>query len=47
MAKDPVCKMDVNEKTAMLKLDYNGKIYYFCNSGCKSTFDNNPSKYAK
>ncbi len=47
MAKDPVCKMDVNEKTAKLKSDYNGKTYYFCAPGCKSTFDKNPSKYAK
>jgi YHS domain-containing protein len=47
MAKDPVCKMDVNEKTAKLKSDYNGKIYYFCNPNCKSNFDKNPSKYVK
>lgn len=47
MAKDPVCKMDVNEKTAKLKSDYNGKTYYFCNPSCKSTFDKNPSKYVK
>jgi YHS domain-containing protein len=46
MAKDPVCKMDVNEKTAKLKSDYNGKTYYFCAPNCKSTFDKNPSKYA-
>ena len=42
MAKDPVCKMDVDEKTAKFKSDYKGKTYYFCNSGCKSTFDKNP-----
>ncbi len=47
MAKDPVCKMDVNEKTAKLKSDYNGKTYYFCNASCKTTFDKNPSKYVK
>jgi YHS domain-containing protein len=47
MAKDPVCKMDVNEKTAKLKSDYNGKTYYFCAPGCKLTFDKNPSKYIK
>jgi len=45
MVKDPVCKMDVNEKTAKLKSDYNGKTYYFCNASCKSNFDKNPSKY--
>jgi YHS domain-containing protein len=47
MVKDPVCKMDVNEKTAKLKSDYNGKTYYFCAAGCKSTFEKNPSKYVK
>jgi YHS domain-containing protein len=47
MVKDPVCKMDVNEKTAKLKSDYNGKTYYFCAAGCKSTFEKTPSKYIK
>jgi YHS domain-containing protein len=47
MAKDPVCKMEVNEKTAKIKSDCNGKTYYFCNPNCKSTFDKNPAKYAK
>jgi YHS domain-containing protein len=47
MVKDPVCKMDVNEKTAKLKSDYNDKTYYFCSSSCKTNFDKNPSKYVK
>ncbi len=47
MAKDPVCNMEVGEKTAKWKSDYKGKTYYFCNPGCKSTFDKNPTKYAK
>ena len=47
MAKDPVCKMDVNEKTAKYKSDYNGKTYYFCAAGCKATFDKNPAKFVK
>jgi YHS domain-containing protein len=47
MAKDPVCKMEVNEKTSKLKSDYNGKTYYFCNPNCKSTFEKNPAKYVK
>lgn len=47
MAKDPVCKMDVNEKTAKLKSEYKNTTYYFCNPGCKSTFDKNPTKYVK
>jgi YHS domain-containing protein len=47
MAKDPVCGMNVDEKTAKLKSEYNGKTYYFCAQGCKSTFDKSPSKFVK
>lgn len=46
MAKDPVCGMTVDEKTAQLKSDYMGKTYYFCASSCKATFDKNPAKFA-
>lgn len=45
MAIDPVCKMNVNEKTAKLKSDYKGKTYYFCAPGCKKAFDEAPEKY--
>jgi YHS domain-containing protein len=47
MAKDPVCGMNVDEKTAKSKSEYNGKTYYFCAPGCKSTFDKNPAKFIK
>jgi YHS domain-containing protein len=47
MAKDPVCNMAVDEKTAPAKSDYQGKTYYFCAPGCKSEFDKNPEKYVK
>jgi YHS domain-containing protein len=47
MAKDPVCGMMVDEKTAKFKSDYQGKTYYFCNVSCKNTFDKNPTKFAK
>ena len=46
MAKDPVCGMMVDEKTAKLKCDYNGKTFYFCADSCKKTFEKNPSKFA-
>ena len=45
MAIDPICKMDVDEKTAKWVSEYNGKKYYFCAPGCKKTFDENPEKY--
>jgi YHS domain-containing protein len=46
MAKDPICGMNVDEKKAKFKSEYNGKTYYFCAPGCKATFDKNPGKYA-
>ncbi len=45
MAKDPVCGMDVDEKTAAGKSEYQGQTYYFCSPGCKQSFDRNPEKY--
>ena len=46
MAIDPVCKMTVDEKTAKLVSEYNGKNYYFCAPGCKKKFDTDPEKFA-
>ena len=46
MAKDPVCGMDVDEKKAAGKSEYQGQTYYFCSPGCKATFDKEPQKYA-
>ena len=47
MAKDLVCNMDVDEKTAKYKSQFEGKTYYFCNKMCKETFDRDPNKYVK
>ncbi len=44
-AIDPVCKMEVDEKTAAATSEYKGKKYYFCAQGCKVSFDKNPEKY--
>jgi len=46
MAVDPICKMDVDPKTATWKSTYNGKEYFFCAPGCKKAFDKDPKKYA-
>ncbi len=46
MAKDPVCGMTVDPKTAASKSEYKGVTYYFCSAGCKKSFDANPDKYA-
>ncbi len=45
MSKDPVCGMEVDEKTAAGKSEYKGQIYYFCSVGCKKSFDKEPEKY--
>lgn len=45
MAIDPICKMEVDPKTAKWKSVHNGKEYYFCAPGCKKAFDKNPAKY--
>ena len=45
MAIDPICKMEVDEKTAQYKSEYKGKTYFFCAPGCKKAFDENPEKY--
>ena len=47
MAKDPVCGMTVDEKSAKFKSEHMGKTYYFCSAMCKQRFDANPTKYAK
>ncbi len=45
MEIDPVCKMEVDEKTVQFKTEYQGKIYYFCAPGCKKAFEKEPEKY--
>ena len=45
MARDPVCGMDVDEKTAKHKSEHAGQSYYFCAPGCKKAFEAEPKKY--
>lgn len=45
MAKDLVCNMDVDERTAKWKTVYKGKTYYFCAPGCKKSFEEEPELY--
>lgn len=45
MAIDPVCKMEVDEKTAEWTFEYQGETYYFCAPGCKKAFEENPEEY--
>lgn len=46
MAIDPVCGMQVDEKTAAWKSEYNGKSFFFCSPGCKAAFEKEPERYA-
>ncbi len=47
MARDLVCNMEVDEKTAKWKSQYKGNTYYFCTGICKQKFERNPDKYVK
>jgi YHS domain-containing protein len=38
MAKDPICGMEVDEKTAIKRV-IGGKPYYFCSQSCAETFE--------
>lgn len=46
MAKDVVCGMQVDERTAVGTSEYRGGTYYFCSKMCKERFDREPEKYA-
>ena len=47
MAKDPICGMTVDEKTAVARTVYKGTTYYFCAHGCLRAFLQEPEKYLK
>ena len=44
---DPVCGMQVDEQRAAGKSEHEGQTYYFCSTGCKTKFDQNPEQYTK
>ena len=46
MQKDPVCGMQVDERTATARSSYQGRKVAFCGSECKQKFDKNPESYA-
>jgi len=43
--KDLFCGMDVETETAAASLEYQGKMYYFCDTACKQMFALDPQKY--
>jgi YHS domain-containing protein len=46
MVIDPICNMNVDEKTAEYVSMFKGIKYYFCSPLCKKIFDENPDKYS-
>lgn len=45
--RDPVCNMEVDERSAAGQSDYQGQTYYFCSQSCKNKFEQNPQQYAR
>ncbi|MDH4097254.1 MAG: YHS domain-containing protein [Nitrospira sp.] len=45
MATDPVCQMNVEERTAAEQSAYEGTTYYFCSPGCREAFEKDPGQY--
>jgi Cu+-exporting ATPase len=45
-AKDPICGMEVDPQQAAATSEYQGTTYYFCSTGCKRAFDQDPQRYA-
>jgi YHS domain-containing protein len=45
VAIDPVCGMEVETDLTDLKLEHDGKAYWFCGKGCMLEFGDDPDKY--
>src|SRR5262245_62133114 len=45
MARDPVCGMTVDEKSAAGKFAFDCTTYFFCSPHCLEKFKQDPSKY--
>ena len=46
MIADPVCGMQVDERTATNTSPFGDRTWYFCSAGCRKKFDAAPSSYA-
>ncbi|MEM3580557.1 MAG: copper-translocating P-type ATPase [Candidatus Bathyarchaeia archaeon] len=47
LVTDPVCGMKIDPDTAYSKIEYDGRVIYFCSRICEEEFKKNPKKYAK
>jgi xanthine dehydrogenase accessory factor len=46
LAADPVCGMDVDVASDAQRAEHDGRSYYFCGAGCRTIFQEDPSRYA-
>ena len=44
-AKDPVCGMSVDPRTAKHRAEHDGQPYFFCSAGCRTKFLADPERY--
>ncbi len=45
MHRDPVCGMEVDDRSDKAQSQFNGQTYHFCSPDCKQQFDRNPESY--
>lgn len=45
LVMDPVCGMKIEPETAYSKIEYEGRVVYFCSKHCEEEFKKNPKKY--
>jgi P-type Cu+ transporter len=45
MPIDPVCGMEVDEKSAKDRATFEGQPFFFCSRDCKEEFDEAPEDY--
>jgi ArsR family transcriptional regulator len=47
IVRDPVCGMRISVSEAYAHVEHGGHAYYFCASGCKEQFEEQPSRYIR
>lgn len=47
IVRDPVCGMRVSSTEAAGHVEYHGRTYYFCGSGCKEQFSKHPNRFGQ
>jgi len=44
--KDPVCGMSTDKADEYIRLDHEGRVYYFCSEHCLARFKQDPQVFA-